>query len=506
MEKPPTIPDSDGAPAALEALVVEVQDAASRVAAAEVAQVRALARAGQHADREAAGSRASVKAHDMALRAVAAELGGVLRLSDRTVQARIGDAREMVEHYPNALDAWEAGLISRGHVNVIVATGRVVPVERRAEFETEALDRSLYDTPNRVRAGLEIYAEQLAARTLTERHTEAARSRCVRVYPGRDGMCDLVATVPTVIGDAILDRLTRMGQTVKDARDLSAADDAATAEPDRRGIDQIRADVFADLLLAGTPALDPTRHGDREGALGAIRAQVQVVVPALALVGHDENPADLIGRSPIDAGTARRLARNAPTLTRMLTDPASGTVIAVDTYRPAWAQRRHLRARDQHCRFPGCRTAAIRCELDHTHDHALGGPTALSNLAHLCQRHHSMKQFTGWTVRQLPGGVLEWTSETGRIYRENAPIPAVAFTPTTTTTSPTPPAQPDPPDLVDSPDPPTPPESRTPPEPPDVAAATSILHIPIDPDPDALDRFFELLEIDLGVALDPAPF
>jgi hypothetical protein len=38
-----------------------------------------------------------------------------------------------------------------------------------------------------------------------------------------------------------------------------------------------------------------------------------------------------------------------------------------------------------------------------------------------------MKQFTAWTVRQHPGGVLEWTSPTGRLYREDAPVPPVAF-------------------------------------------------------------------------------
>lgn len=132
---------------------------------------------------------------------------------------------------------------------------------------------------------------------------------------------------------------------------------------------------------------------------------------------------------PIDADTARCLAADAPSWSRVLTEPVEGVVLAVDRYRTPWPQRRFLRARDQHCRFPGCRRAAIRCEIDHTVDAALGGPTALWNLAHLCQRHHSMKQFTLWQVRQLPGGILVWTSPTGRVYRDDAPAPPVHFSP-----------------------------------------------------------------------------
>ncbi|GAA1638486.1 hypothetical protein GCM10009806_04470 [Microbacterium flavum] len=113
----------------------------------------------------------------------------------------------------------------------------------------------------------------------------------------------------------------------------------------------------------------------------------------------------------------------------MLTEPVEGTVLAVDRYRAPWPQRRYLRARDQHCRFPGCRRAAIRCEIDHTIDAARGGPTALGNLAHLCRRHHSMKQFTRWRVRQLARGALEWTPPTGRVSREDAPAPPVHFLP-----------------------------------------------------------------------------
>lgn len=412
---------SDADIAALAEIVAGVESSAAQLTAAQVAEVRLLARAGQLAEKQAAGSRANVRAHDMALRAIAAEVGGILRVTDRTVQQRIGEAREIVESYPAALAAWEAGTITRGHIRVIVEAGSVVPPARRAEFERAAIERCRVDTPNRVRAGLEILAERLAERSFTERHRAACTTRSVRVAPGRDGMSDVVATVPTAIADGILDRLTQQAQAVVDAREPD--------EDDPRTIDQVRTDVFADLLLAGAPAIDRASSEDGPGSLGAIRAQVQVIVPVLTLLGADDGPVDLVGRSPIDAETARCLATNASNWARVLTDPVQGVVLAVDRYSTPWPQRRFLRARDQHCRFPGCRRAAIRCEIDHTVDAALGGPTALWNLAHLCQRHHSMKQFTRWRVRQLPGGVLEWASPTGRIYREDAPAPPVFFTP-----------------------------------------------------------------------------
>ncbi|WP_454140667.1 DUF222 domain-containing protein [Microbacterium lacticum] len=435
---------SDADVAALASIVGEVEAAVVLLTAAQVAEVRALAAAGQLAARQAAGSPAAMRAHDMALRSVAAELGGVLRVTDRTVQSRIDEARDLVEHYAATLAAWESGRITRGHVRVITDAGSVLvdaSPERRAEFEAAAIARCERDTPNRVRSEVEILAERFAERSFTDRHRDAAAERRVRVVPGSAGMSDLIATLPTVIADGILDRLTQQAQTVIDSREpgdagsafgangTGDASGAGDSEPDRRRIDQVRADVFSDLLLAGAPALDPTAHGDGQGSLGAIRAQVQVIVPALTLLGVDDGPADLVGRSPIDADTARCLAGNTHSWARVLTDPVEGTVLAVDRYRTPWPQRRFLRARDQHCRFPGCRRAAIRCEIDHTIDAAKGGPTALWNLAHLCQRHHSMKQFTRWKVRQLPGGVLEWTSPTGRIYREDAPAPPVAFAP-----------------------------------------------------------------------------
>ncbi|WP_194765586.1 HNH endonuclease signature motif containing protein, partial [Microbacterium sp. UFMG61] len=88
--------------------------------------------------------------------------------------------------------------------------------------------------------------------------------------------------------------------------------------------------------------------------------------------------------------------------------------------------RRFLRARDQHCRFPGCRTPTHRCDIDHTHDHARGGKTRTDNLSHLCRRHHTLKHPDihdrhRWTAHQQPDGTITWTSPLGRTYTDPPP-------------------------------------------------------------------------------------
>ncbi|WP_323986472.1 HNH endonuclease signature motif containing protein [Microbacterium plantarum] len=440
---------SDADVAALAALVADAEAAADVVRAGQVREVRVLAAAGVLAEQQSAGASERVKAREMALRGIAAELAGVFVATDRTLQRRIDEARDLVDNYPLTMAAWEAGRIVRGHVRVIQDVGCVIPAGDRAEFERLAIEKCERDAPNRVRDALQMVAERVHPRSFTERHEEVAAGRCVSVKPGPDGMSDLIATLPTVIADGIVDRLTRQAREIinaRPARDAAGVPDeradangrAPDAETtldvgssfidDGRSIDQVRADVFSDLLLAGTPTLDPTATGDGNGTLGAIRAHVQVAVSALTLMGQDEGPADLAGRSPIDAATARELAGNATSWDRLLTHPVTGTVLECDAYRPTAAMIRLLRARDRHCRFPGCRQPAIRCELDHTIAASDGGKTHVCNLADLCKRHHDVKHHTRWHVVQLAGGTLVWTSPTGRVYREDAPPPLVTFT------------------------------------------------------------------------------
>jgi hypothetical protein len=84
-------------------------------------------------------------------------------------------------------------------------------------------------------------------------------------------------------------------------------------------------------------------------------------------------------------------------------------------YRPSAALDRAIRTRDVTCRFPGCRRSADSAgtDLDHTVPWPVG-PTAATNLAVLCRRHHRLKHTVGWDVTLDPSGVMIWTTPTGR--------------------------------------------------------------------------------------------
>ncbi|WP_131801657.1 HNH endonuclease signature motif containing protein [Klenkia soli] len=88
-------------------------------------------------------------------------------------------------------------------------------------------------------------------------------------------------------------------------------------------------------------------------------------------------------------------------------------------YTPTAAQYRYLRARDRHCRFPGCRQVARACDADHVipydhHNPTAGGPTCVRNLAMLCRRHHRLKTHSpGWRFQMGADGTLHVTTPGG---------------------------------------------------------------------------------------------
>ncbi|HEX5813059.1 MAG TPA: HNH endonuclease signature motif containing protein, partial [Pseudonocardia sp.] len=100
---------------------------------------------------------------------------------------------------------------------------------------------------------------------------------------------------------------------------------------------------------------------------------------------------------------------------RLVTDPLSGTLLdhGRTTYHPPAGLADHVRARDVHCRVPGCRKRAADAELDHVLAWSDGGTTSEPNLAATCTHHHRVKTYAGWRVHAHPDGGLTWITPTG---------------------------------------------------------------------------------------------
>ena len=183
-----------------------------------------------------------------------------------------------------------------------------------------------------------------------------------------------------------------------------------------RTLDQVRADVIADLLIDGRTDVHPA---EAQG----IRATVAVTVPVLALLDQapeGTEPAVVEGIGPIPLERARELAGGAEGWMRVLTHPENGMVLSVgrDRYSPPPNLRRLVKWRADRCMGPGCGVPASRCEIDHRIAWEHGGETRLENLNPFCKGHHIVKHHGGWTVRDVEGsfGAVEWISPTGRRY------------------------------------------------------------------------------------------
>lgn len=387
-----------------------------RRAAEDAAEIRLLAAAAATVATLPGANPEQVRRADVDRRALVADLATSARVSEWTVQRLLAESADLCIRFAAGVDALARGDVSRQHLGVIHDAGDRIDDDRlRAEFVATALDRASSLTPGRLAPALRAIAERFLEHTLDERHEDASAQRGVEVVDLRDGMAALTAVLPATLAHGIHDRLTQQARSVVAAREEADGDD--------RTMGQLRADVLTDTLLTAGPGRCVAGDG-----LDAIRATVQVTVPVLTMTGASNEPCLLAGYGPIDADTARALARGTSGWERVMTSPVTGGVLAVDRYRPGAELSRFLAARDERCRFPGCRRPVWRCDVDHTIDAAFGGPTAHSNLAHLCRRHHTLKHVTAWTVAQVSPGVLVWTSPTGRRHTDR-PEPVVRFVP-----------------------------------------------------------------------------
>jgi len=331
---------------------------------------------------------------EIASRELSSELAATLRLPEPTALNLLAESRTLAEQLPATREALQAGLISYRHAQTLVAQAWSIPAEGLPAFEAALLPAAQKLTVAKLKQKARVLRERLHPETITNRRARSILDRTSWVQAEPGGMATLHVTTGAELVQSIFTR----------ANDLAAS---LQGQDKQRTLTQLRTDVLSDLLIDG---VTPTGVGT------GVRATVQVTVSVMTLLGHSEEPGYLEGYGPISPETARDLASRAPSFTRILTHPETGVVLSVgrDRYKVPKRMRRFLRFRDETCRFVGCNRSAHGADLDHTHEWHLLGQTAVDNLAHLCTASHDLKSETRWSVAQTPGGILAWTSPTGR--------------------------------------------------------------------------------------------
>ncbi len=334
---------------------------------------------------------------EYAAESAAAEIRAALHLTRRAADVELSFALTLRDRLPKLARMLETGVID---------VRRATTIERNTVHLTDETARTVVDRIADVASRLT--TGQLAARIrrlcmeanpdeAADRYAHRVADRRLVMEPSDDGTADLLGLdLPPQRVVAVTRRINKM------ARGLRGSGETRT-------MDQLRADVFLDLLSG------KGRHAAGGGGVIDIRVDLDTLA---ALTNH---PGDLAGYGPVISDIARQVAevQQRCEWRYTITDTQTGQPIQTGTTRrrPTAAQRRTVEARDLTCRFPGCRMPGTECDLDHQILWSQGGRTTVPLLTPLCRHDHiTVRHLIGWTYKRLPNGDYQWTSKLGHIY------------------------------------------------------------------------------------------
>lgn len=247
----------------LDALVSEMLETRRAIARAQARESQLLSAAVDLAIAHRPDHRSS---SDIAMREISAELGAAMRVSDRTVQTRMGDAVALETRFPAVLSAWQEGRMDAGHVNAILDAGAdIQDDDARRRFEARAIEIACETTPALLRGHAKAIAAELDPSSTAERMRHAQGERRVRVFDLDDGMARVLADLPATLAYAIADRLTQMARAAQtdEARDVESASGGALGAG--AGSDAARSPgVGGGSDAGGSPGVSSGSDADRE--------------------------------------------------------------------------------------------------------------------------------------------------------------------------------------------------------------------------------------------------
>jgi hypothetical protein len=348
---------------------------------------------------EAVGEELSSEGCDLAEieDSAASEIRACLVWTRRAAESQLGLARDLCQRLPQVWQALDVGLIDLPRARVIVNQTLHLDSELAEQVAYEALERASTQTTGQLRARIQRLCISVDPESAKHRYEQGLKERLVAVEANDDGTAGLYGMqLPAADTHAAMRRINRLAR-------------AARAKNDPRSMDQIRADVFLDLLNGRYQMHTVDR------TLGGVELRVDLTT----LAGLAEAPGELAGFGPVIADIARQVAgeQTDAEWRYTITDPETGAVVHNGTTRrrPTTTQKREVQTRNPTCVFPGCRMPSTDCDIDHNREWAQGGATTPTNLAPLCRHDHTVRH-RGWKIRQLRPGAYQWTSPLGHSY------------------------------------------------------------------------------------------
>jgi len=325
------------------------------------------------------------------------DLRAALAWTRRAADAQLDLAFQLVRRLPAVWEALHRGRIDLGKARVIVDHTSCLDEETARQVAAAVLGAAGRLTTGQLSARVRRMAIGVDHQAARRRYRDGLEERRLAAEANPDGTYDLVGCqLPPQRVAAAVERIGRLAREAKTA-----------ADP--RSVDQIRADLFLDLLEG--------RHAD---IASPGRGTVDLHVDLATLVGLSDQPGEIPGYGPVIADIARQVATGQqPSQWRVtVTDPDTGQMIWNGTTRrrPSAAARHYVHARQKTCVFPGCRAPATHADLDHTVPWSEHGPTHPDNLGPLCRHDHRLKHEGEWQLQQDPPGCYVWTSRLGHTY------------------------------------------------------------------------------------------
>lgn len=345
----------------------------------------------------------------------------------RGSMSRVLDQGQTGEMFPALRDAWASGEVSSRHMGIV---DKLVKRYRALRPHMISCDQAIAALarlcePRRFEQELNALCYGLDPESVDAAERARERDAYLHVTTMTDGTVKVDAHLDAILGEKLLLALEAMQQRVRreeparnsvfdGSGDVEATGPLAEGPPedDHRPLSARRLEAFGRLIDLAASVTGP----DGLPLVNGARPVLNVLIRAEDLVAEgearDRTMAWLehlgVPSVAISPGVVRRLACDAAV--QPLVIDRQGRLVAMLPRSRAIAPvlRRAILMRDQHCRFPRCRSRID--EVHHVTYWRHGGLSVKSNLIGLCRYHHHAVHEGGWRIDGDPGGMVTFAS------------------------------------------------------------------------------------------------